>query len=138
VIAAAVIGDAAPLAIPLVGPGRAGALVLAAAFFVRGIGITGCNVHVYAIRQVLTPDHLRGRTLAAYQLLVAGVIPLGALVGGFLGGHLGLRPTLLLATLGLLSTSFWLIASPVRRLERPPTASAETGPPGEADRVTAA
>ena len=115
VVAAAVVGDAAPLVLPFVGPGPAAAVVLGAAFFVRGIGITGCNVHVMAIRQTVTPHRLLGRTVAAYQLVGYGVIPIGALAGGVLGQHLGLRPTLLLAVVGLLSTCLWLIFSPVRR-----------------------
>ena len=116
VITAAVIGDAAPLALPFLQPGPLAAPLLAAAFFVRGIGVTGCNVHVNAIRQTITPDRLRGRTNAAYRLLVTGIVPVGALVGGWLGSTFGLRTTLAVGTVGLLSTALFLIMSPVRRV----------------------
>ena len=92
--------------------------LLAAAFFVRGAGVTGCNVHVAAIRQTLIPEQLRGRTNASYLLAVAGVIPLGALLGGWLGTTIGLRPTLAVGTLGLLTTAMFLIFSPVRTIAR--------------------
>jgi len=36
-------------------------------------------------------------------------------IGGQLGAHIGLRSTLLCAVIGLLSTSLFLIFSPVRR-----------------------
>ncbi len=116
VIAAAVIGDAAPLALPFLQPGALAAPLLAAAFFVRGIGVTGCNVHVNAIRQTITPDRLLGRTNAAYRLLVYGAVPVGALLGGWLGSTFGLRTTLAVGTTGLLSTALFLIFSPVRHV----------------------
>jgi MFS family permease len=115
-IATAVIGDAAPLALPFLRPGLLAAPLLGAAFFVRGIGVTGCNVHVNAIRQTITPDRMRGRTNAAYRLLASGVVPLGALLGGLLGTTLGVRTTLAIATVCLLGTSMFLVFSPVRRV----------------------
>ena len=116
VITAAVIGDAAPLVLPFLRSGLLAAPLLGLAFFLRGIGVTGCNVHVNAIRQTITPGRLLGRTNAAYRLLVSGVVPLGSLLGGFLGATLGLRSTLAVGTVCLLSTSLFLIFSPVRRV----------------------
>lgn len=83
---------------------------------VRGIGVTGCNVHVNAIRQTITPDRLLGRTNAAYRLLVTGIVPVGSLAGGWLGSTFGLRTTLAGGTVGLLSTALFLTMSPVRRV----------------------
>ena len=115
VVVAAVAGDLAPLAVPGVhGHGPAAFTVLACAFFVQGAGITGCNVHVNSIRQQITPPGLLGRMNAAYRLVVYGVVPLGALAGGALAAAAGVRVTLLAATAGLLTTSLWLVLSPVR------------------------
>ena len=117
-IAAAVIGDVAPLAIPAVHFGGSAAIAaLSAVFFVRGVGITGCNVHVMSMRQAITPNRLLGRTAATYRLLVYGVVPLGALAGGALGQLMGLRATLLCGAVGLLGTSLWLVLSPLRRID---------------------
>jgi MFS family permease len=103
-----------------------GALVLLlCAFFLQGIGITGCNVHVDSIRQALIPDHLQGRANASYRLLVSGAAPVGALLGGFLGAWIGLKLTLLVGAVGLLSTWLWVVCSPVPRLRRPPTPADE-------------
>src|SRR5207244_5830167 len=58
-IAATVIGDAAPLALPFLWPGRLALPLLAAVLFIRGTGVAGCIGHVNAIRQTLTPGHMR-------------------------------------------------------------------------------
>lgn len=134
-LASVMISDIAPLGIPL-GPADAGALwVWAPAFFIQGIGMTGCNVHVYALRQAITPDHLLGRSNASYQMLTQGVMPMGALLGGLLGQLLGLRIGILIGACGLLTTCLWFWFSPVRTLRDLPThpragRAEELGPDG--------
>jgi MFS family permease len=132
-IGAAVIGDVAPLAIPATPGGVWAPAILATAFFIQGVGVTGCNVHAMVIRQTVTPDRLRGRTNATYLFLALGVIPIGAVLGGWLGDAVGLRAALLVSTLGLLSTCLFLIFSPVRRV-RTLTELIEASP--DPDRVT--
>lgn len=139
VITAAIIGDASPLVLPFLQRGPLAAPLLGLAFFCRGIGVTGCNVHVNAIRQTVTPDRLLGRTNAAYRLVVFGVVPLGALLGGWLGSALGVRATLTIGTVCLLSTSLFLIFSPVRRVSELPdclgfTVLQSSSPAGSAGR----
>jgi MFS family permease len=95
-------------------------VVLAVAFFLRGLGMTGCNVHVYALRQAIVPDDLLGRVNGTYSLLTFGFVPLGALLGGVLGELLGLRTALLVCALGLFPSWAWLAWSPARRLRRLP------------------
>jgi MFS family permease len=122
IVGTAAISDVPLLVLPFINRSTMGALVLLlCAFFLQGIGITGCNVHVDSIRQALIPDHLQGRANASYRLLVSGAAPVGALLGGFLGAWIGLQLTLLLGALGLLSTWLWIVFSPVPRLRRPPT-----------------
>jgi type IV secretory pathway TrbD component len=51
-----------------------------------------------------------------------GVRPLGALLGGALGGSIGLRPTLWIAAGGGIAGFLWLVPSPVRTLRELPDA----------------
>ena len=62
-------------------PWIAGALMV---FF--GFVITGWNVVSVSLRQSLTPDELRARVAGSARLLAWGTQPLGALLGGILGG----------------------------------------------------
>jgi predicted MFS family arabinose efflux permease len=47
-------------------------------------------------------------------------IALGSLIGGLLAEQIGLRPTLLVGTLGGLTSFLWLFFSPVRTLREQP------------------
>lgn len=115
-VLAAVIGDLAPLLLPVTHRGPWAAPLFATAFFVQGFGITACNVHTMTIRQAITPQRLLGRTNAAYLFVALGVKPVGSLLGGWLGARFGLRTALLVGTLGLLSTSLFLVLSPLRKV----------------------
>ncbi len=117
IVAASVLGAVSTLLIPAAGDAAVGSVaLLGLAFFVRGVGVTGCNVHVYAIRQAITPDRLLGRTNAVYRLLTYGFIPLGALLGGFLGEAVGLRSALLAGAIGVSCSWLWLFFSPARQV----------------------
>lgn len=103
-------------------PLAAGAQALVVALLIGaqisfGLGLTLYNVGQVSLRQSITPDHLLGRMNATLNFAVAGLIPLGALLGGFAGEWLGLRETLLLAAGGELLAVVWLVLSPVRRVQ---------------------
>jgi MFS family permease len=55
------------------------------------------NIAQLSYRQAVTPTHLRGRMNATVRTFLWGAIPIGYLVGGWLGTVLGVRPTMLLA-----------------------------------------
>ncbi|HLL62090.1 MAG TPA: MFS transporter [Propionibacteriaceae bacterium] len=101
--------------------------VLGIAFFLRGLGMTGTNVHTYAIRQAVTPVAMLGRSSAAYRVLTDGFVPLGALLGGLLGEAIGLRPALLVGALLLFPSWCWLYFSPARSLRTLPAAPENQG-----------
>ncbi len=87
--------------------------VLSAAELLSSIGVMLYDVNQNALRAVVTPDELRGRTAGAYSTVNYGVRPLGAVVGGALGTTLGLRPTLLVAAIGGTLAFLWLLPSPI-------------------------
>jgi MFS family permease len=95
-------------------------LVLIAAQFFFGLGLTIFNIGQVSVRQTVTPDHLQGRMNATMGFIAAGSVPLGGLLGGGLGEMVGLRPTLALAALGEMLAVLWLILSPMRSLYEQP------------------
>jgi MFS family permease len=76
------------------------------------------RINEISLRQTLTPDRLLGRINASSQFMVAGMGPLGLLLGGALGEVLGSQVTLAIAVAGILSGSVWLF---VGRFDKSPT-----------------
>jgi Na+/melibiose symporter-like transporter len=75
---------------------------------VAGIAAGEFGQIVYAITQVslrqqVCPDHLLGRVNATMQVVVMGLFPLGAIIGGVLGEVIGARWTVLVAGVLLLT-----------------------------------
>jgi len=78
-------------------------------------------INAISLRQAVTPDRLLGRTNAGMEMLVAAVAPLGALVGGLLGDILGVRSTLVVASVGGgLVAALLIFFSPVRHMVNQP------------------
>jgi MFS family permease len=116
-----VLTGVACLAAPLAGgPFWVLALVLAGGEFLLGVARTLFNITQLSLRQAITPDRLQGRVNATMRFMMWGVTPVGALVGGLLGTALGVRPTLLLAAIGVLLATVWVAVSPVARLREQP------------------
>ncbi|MFH0244289.1 MFS transporter [Streptomyces sp. HK10] len=85
-------------------------------FFSTTFCIALYSVQALTVRQAATPDHMRGRVLASGWLFILGSIPLGALLGGFLGGLLTPWTALAVSALGLPMAMLFLLPSPVPRL----------------------
>jgi MFS family permease len=86
-------------------------------------------VNEVSLRQSITPDRLLGRVNATMRFLNAGMIPVGALIGGALGGAIGLRETLFVGVAGMLITGLWVYLSPLRTTrEAPMIVDDEQGP----------
>ena len=117
------IGAATWLLIPLA-TGPVAVPVLAASMLLSGIAGTIVNVQQWSLRQLVTPDALQGRVTASHRFLVYGAYPLGALLGGWLGAALGLRPAIALCALGAVTAPLWVACSPLRRLREQPVAAA--------------
>ncbi|MER7908790.1 MFS transporter [Streptomyces sp. NPDC096068] len=130
ILAALVLCCAAPVIIPLA-PANDGILTLVlfvAAFALIGAGGTMANIHIISLRQSITPDELLGRMNAGYRFVSWGMLPLGALLGGWLGDLIGLRETLFVTAGAFLSAVLVVLLSPVWRLKDfPPQIGAEPG-----------
>jgi predicted MFS family arabinose efflux permease len=112
--------------IPLVwGPPLLVAGILMAAQVIGDVAWPVHSINEQSLRQAIVPDRLLGRANASMQFLTGALAPLGALLGGFLGEGIGMRPTLWIAIGGLLLSTLWLIFSPLRHLRETPAAPVE-------------
>ena len=64
---------------------------VAASVFLRGLGGAVYNINQVSLRQAITPERMQGRMNATMRFIVWGTIPIGAILGGFLGGVIGLH-----------------------------------------------
>ena len=67
------------------------AVVLGVLMGLNGMATTLWSVVTVSLRQQLIPAELRGRVHSVYRMLGWGLMPLGALAGGFLADRFGLR-----------------------------------------------
>jgi MFS family permease len=83
-----------------------------------GFAISGpvYNISQVSLRQAICPDRLQGRMNASMRFMVWGTLPIGAAVGGFLGGTVGLRTTLFVGAAGQCLAFVPTALSPVWRL----------------------
>ncbi len=66
-------------------------------------------VNQTTIRQTLAPAEILGRVNSAMQLASMGMLPFGALSGGYLAARFGIAQTLWLASIGFAVSCLWLI-----------------------------
>ncbi len=122
IIGSALAFGLAGLLIPLASVGGLAAIVLlTVSQFISGIENVVYNVNQVSLRQAITPDRLQGRMNASMRFLVWGTIPIGSLVGGFLGEQIGLLNTLWVSAIGMCLSFLWVWFSPVRSLKEHPT-----------------
>jgi MFS family permease len=85
--------------------------VAAALLAVQGFSVTMWNVVTVSLRQRIVPGHLLGRVNSVYRMLGWGLMPVGALAGGFVAHAAGLRASYVVA--GLLCLLSVLAALPL-------------------------
>ncbi len=88
----------------------------------QGFTVTMWNVVTVSLRQQVVPAHLLGRVNSVYRMLGWGLMPVGALAGGFVAHAAGLRAPYLVA--GLLCGLSLLAVVPLL------VASCQTASPG--------
>ena len=95
----------------------AASLVFGGGLFLLDLGAMIFFINYLTLRQAVTPDRLLGRVTATMICLTVSTAPLGALAGGWVAEHYGLRTAMLLAGAGaliLVPLVTWL--SPLARM----------------------
>jgi predicted MFS family arabinose efflux permease len=108
------LGFTVPLVLIPLAPGGNRALVLAMLFvaeFASGFGVMMLDISAGSIFAAVIPDTLRSRVTGAFQAINYGTRPAGALLGGFLGTALGLRPALWIAVVGAVAGALLILPS---------------------------
>jgi predicted MFS family arabinose efflux permease len=89
------------------------ALLLVIGWFGFSWAVVAYNITQVSFRQRLCPPHLLGRMNASVRFIVFGTQPLGALLGGALGGWIGIVPTLWVSVGIAGLAAVWVVASPL-------------------------
>ena len=105
------ISAAGYLVIPLAPDGStvAAAVVLSIASVLGQAGVVLVAAQAMAWRQRITPAHLLGRVISVSRSLAGAAIPISAILAGVLAELIGIRATLVLAGLGMIATSAWIV-----------------------------
>jgi MFS family permease len=90
--------------------------MLLAGEFLASIGVMIFDVNQNAVLALATPERLRTRVFGAYRFVNYGTRPVGALLGGVLGGVIGLRETLWISVIGSSLGVLFLLFSPMPRV----------------------
>jgi predicted MFS family arabinose efflux permease len=64
---------------------------------IEAVAVACGNVASVSLRQRVVPDELLGRVGNVFKMVIWGLIPLGALAGGLVAAHWGLRTTFIVA-----------------------------------------
>jgi MFS family permease len=119
-----------PLSALLHGP--AAVILLAAGEFITIFFVLVYNITQVTMRQRLCPPRLLGRMNASIRCLVWGVMPIAALVSGWLGGWIGILPTMWVGFGGGMLAGLWVLFSPLRGFKNLPS-SLDAEPEEEPD-----
>ncbi len=78
------------------------------------------GINQVTLRQSITPRQAQGRMNATMRAIIVGAVPVGSVLGGYLGTTLGLPQTMLLGGAIALLAPLFLLGSPVVRLRSAP------------------
>ncbi len=99
-----------------------------ASVFLGGFAGVVYNINQVSFRQAITMTGMQGRMNATMRFIVWGTIPVGTLLGGFLGGVIGLHATIWVGAIGGIFSFVPLLFSPLRSLMKMPE-PVDDGPP---------
>ncbi len=106
-------------------PGLHGLVVIAGVEALSGFGVMLFDINNNAMRTAVTRDEMRSRVAGAYSTVNYGARPLGAVVGGTIGGWLGIAPTLRAAGLVGLLAVVSIVVSPIMKVRSIPDLRAQ-------------
>jgi MFS family permease len=97
-------------------------------WFVQSLTLIVFNITQVSLRQCLIPGRLQGRLNASMRFLICSALPLGSLLGGACGEAIGLLPTIMFSTGGMLFAFLWVLFSPVASLREQPSLKSSEEP----------
>lgn len=101
------------------------AAVLVVAGFGFSFWVVVYNVAQVSFRQRLCPPALLGRMNASVRFIVWGTMPIGGLLGGWLGTAVGVERSLWVAAVGMTLAALPVVLSPLRTLTALPRPAAD-------------
>ncbi len=104
------------------------AAMLVLAEFCFSFSVLVYNVMQVSMRQRICPEHLLGRMNASIRFFVWGIMPLAALLSGFLGNRIGVVPTMWVAVGLLVLAALPVLLSPLLGMRTLPDAPDEPAP----------
>jgi MFS family permease len=117
--------------VPVVtGPPEAVLVMLFTVEFLAGLGVQILDINAGAVIAARTPDAIRSRSGGAFRFINYGIRPVGAFLGGLLGGVIGIRETLFVVTIAASVGVLWLVGSPIPSLRDLPEAARLGADPG--------
>jgi hypothetical protein len=106
-----------------------GPVVLCCVFLVAGqlgdLAWPILNVTEMSLRQASAPPHILGRVNSAMNLVLNGLVPVGAFTNGALAAVIGVRTTMFVGGAGYLASTLWLVFSPIPALRELPASTNE-------------
>ncbi len=96
--------------------------VLTAQGFLSSAAVIVYNVTQVTFRQQITPPELLGRMNASIRFCVWGVLPIATFLGGLLGSHFGLVPTLWIGGVGGMLAALPVVLGPFWKMNALPDA----------------
>lgn len=98
--------------------GRYAAVMISVGTFLYGMGSGAFKTNALTIRHIVTPDDMSTRATAVHRFVTWGVMPVGAVVGGFIGDHFGLRAAMVTAAVITGTCLIPSLSKPMRQAKR--------------------
>lgn len=87
------------------------------------------DINQFALRNAVTPDHLRGRVASAARVILRSTVPVGFFLGGLIAEHVGLRAAMVTGAIGPVLFAALVLRSPIMAMREIPEVARESGSP---------